>query len=156
MCVSLYIFWSMSEDKESQRKGMIGIICWPSRQEAEAPKNFAFVYSPRDVTRHIHLSNRMFDCSPIRISGILMCLPDERIFHMLKAGMVWNQVGSKYTMLRTDTVHHLEQWLLFTATCTFSLFESLSLSWNIVLKVCMGYLHTNCHHLNDSESYAIG
>ena len=96
--VSLYLFWTISEDKESQRKGLIGILCWPSRKEAEAPKNFAFVYSPMDVSRHIHLSNRMFECSPVRISGLHMCFPDKRIFHMLKAGMALSLGGSKTRM----------------------------------------------------------
>ena len=77
----------MSEDKETQQKGIIGIVCWPSKTEAESPKNFAIVYSPQDVPRHIHLSNRMFECSPVRISGLHLCLPDKPVFHMIKTGM---------------------------------------------------------------------
>jgi hypothetical protein len=77
----------MGEDEESQRKGLIGIVCWPSATEALAPDKFAIVYSPRDVPRHIHLSKRMFDCAPIRIAGIHMCLPDKPIYHMMRSGL---------------------------------------------------------------------
>jgi len=85
--VALYTFWTLGEDEQSQQKGLIGIICWPSSKEAVTPDKFAVVYSPRDVPRHIHLSNRMFDCAPTRIAGIHICLPDEPIFHMMRAGL---------------------------------------------------------------------
>ena len=85
--VTLYLLWSLSEDEESQCKGLVGVICWPSSLEAVTPNNFAVMYSPREISRHIHLSNRMFECTPIRISCMHVCLPDEPIFHMFKAGM---------------------------------------------------------------------
>ena len=40
----------------------------------------------------------MFECSPVRISGLHMCFPDKRIFHMLKAGMALSLGGSKTRM----------------------------------------------------------
>ena len=82
-----YLIWALGEEQESQRKGLVGVVCWPSSKEAETPNNFAVVYSPREVSRHIHLSNRMFECTPIRISCMHLCLPDEPIYHMFKAGM---------------------------------------------------------------------
>eukprot|EP00531_Pseudo-nitzschia_arenysensis_P001711 CAMPEP_0116142328 /NCGR_PEP_ID=MMETSP0329-20121206/14850_1 /TAXON_ID=697910 /ORGANISM="Pseudo-nitzschia arenysensis, Strain B593" /LENGTH=524 /DNA_ID=CAMNT_0003637557 /DNA_START=271 /DNA_END=1845 /DNA_ORIENTATION=+ len=85
--VTLYLIWALGEEQESQRKGLVGVVCWPSSKEAETPNNFAVVYSPREVSRHIHLSNRMFECTPIRISCMHLCLPDEPIYHMFKAGM---------------------------------------------------------------------
>jgi len=85
--VTMYLQWTFGEDEESQRKGMIGIICWPSTTEVSTPDKFAIVYSPRDVPRHIHLSKRMFDSSPIRIISMHLCLPDKPIYHMMRSGI---------------------------------------------------------------------
>jgi hypothetical protein len=93
--VSLYLYWALGEDEESQKKGLVGIICWPSSKEAVSPDKFSVVYSPQDVPRHIHLSNRMFECSPIRTSCIHMCLPDEPIFHMMRTGMALSMGGMR-------------------------------------------------------------
>jgi len=93
--VTLYLFWALGEDEESQKKGFVGIICWPSGKESVSPDKFSVVYSPRDVPRHIHLSNRMFECSPIRISCMHMCLPDEPIFHMMRTGLALSMGGTR-------------------------------------------------------------
>ena len=95
--VTLYLYWALGEDEESQRKGHVGVVCWPSNQEAVSPDKFTVVYSPREVHRHIHLSNRMFECSPTRIAGIHMCLPDEPIFHMMRTGLALSlgKLGSR-------------------------------------------------------------
>ena len=89
------MYWALGEDEESQKKGLIGIVCWPSASEALSPDKFAIVYSPRDVPRHIHLSKRMFDCSPIRIAGIHMCSPDKPIYHMIRSGLALSMGDSR-------------------------------------------------------------
>ena len=91
--VTLYIHWALGVDEESQRKGIVGIICWPSITEAVSPDKFAIVYSPRELPQHINLSNRMFECMPVRIAGVHVCLPDKPIYQMLRSGIALSMRG---------------------------------------------------------------
>mmetsp|Transcript_930 Transcript_930/g.1986 ORF Transcript_930/g.1986 Transcript_930/m.1986 type:complete len:523 (-) Transcript_930:471-2039(-) len=92
--VTLYLFWALGADEETQRKGVIGIVCWPSSKEAVSPDKFAVVYTPREASRHLNLSARMFECTPVRIAGIHVCLPDKPIYHMLRSGIALSIRGN--------------------------------------------------------------
>lgn len=91
--VTLYMHWALGVDEESQRKGIVGIICWPSITEAVSPDKFAIVYSPRELPQHINLSTRMFECLPVRMAVVHVCLPDKPIYHMMRSGIALSMRG---------------------------------------------------------------
>jgi hypothetical protein len=104
MKVIYYLHWVMTEDIESQTKGLVGIFWWPmtcgitptkkcmvatSDSESEDPnlsdqyQGFCYMPGPRD---HI-VGARLYAGAPGRVAAIHICLPDKQIFHFFRSSL---------------------------------------------------------------------
>jgi hypothetical protein len=96
--------WVVTEDVESQRKGLVGVFWWPmtcgitptkkvmvstSDSESDDPnpssqqEGFGYMPGPRD---HI-IGARLFAGAPGRVVAIHICLPDKQIFHFFRSSL---------------------------------------------------------------------
>ncbi|KAG7340694.1 hypothetical protein IV203_024237 [Nitzschia inconspicua] len=96
-----YLHWVLTDDDESQRKGLVGVFWWPTTSgitrnqntvdDSESddpntpvhPDGFAYMPGPRD---HI-VGARLFSGSPGRVAAIHICLPDKQIFHFFRSSL---------------------------------------------------------------------
>jgi hypothetical protein len=104
MKIIYYMQWVLTEDVESQRKGIVGVFWWPkssgitptkkimvstSDSESDDPNpsrqhdGFCHTPGPRD---HI-VGARLFAGAPGRVAAIHICLPDKQIFHLFRSSL---------------------------------------------------------------------
>jgi len=79
MKVIYYLHWALTEDTESQRKGLVGVLWWPTLGCSQTELSYA--PGPRD---HI-LGARLYAGNPARVAAIHICLPNKPLFALLRS-----------------------------------------------------------------------
>ncbi len=101
MKVLYYLQYVVTEDVESQRRGLVGVFWWPSNsgitktssadasssesesEELTATDGEPDMLGPRD---HI-IGARLFSGAPGRVAAVHVCFPDKPIFHWFRSAL---------------------------------------------------------------------
>ena len=80
MKISLYLFFAMSDNVESQRNGVISLVWMAYFSDIAVASSFP----TSEDTTHLSL---IYDALPLRVCSHHFCLPDKPYFHLLRSLM---------------------------------------------------------------------
>jgi hypothetical protein len=118
---SIYLHWALSEDIESQRKGFVAILCWPSNT-IPLPKGL-----PGPGDKEFILSSKFLASLPWRMIAFHMCFPDKPMFHLLRSG-IFLTMGEKRSRIRMHVGMLTNSVIDIFATVISPLIKSLTCS----------------------------
>ena len=87
MRLSLYLFYSLTNDIENQQKGLIKLV-WIQSESAVGAPSFA----------DVRVFQRLYDSSPIRDTSNHFCLPDKPAFHLFRAMVGMSHAGNFFRL----------------------------------------------------------